>query len=62
MSGASITWDKVTILFDEPTSDLAKIEPVLTEGLALRPSDFSGWMMFGNLHLLRGERELALAA
>ena len=59
---ASALFDKATILFDEPTPDLEKIEPLLKEGLALRPSDFSGWMMMANLNLLRGKRSEALAA
>jgi len=49
-------------LFEKSKPDLEKIEPLLKEGLALRSNDFSGWMMVGNLHLLRGEREKALAA
>jgi hypothetical protein len=59
---ASALFDKATILFDEPTPDLEKIEPLLKEGLGLRPSDFLGWMMIGNLNLLRGRRSEALAA
>jgi len=49
-------------LLAEPKPDFAKIEVLLTEGLVLRPNDFTGWMMLGNLHLLRGEREQAVAA
>jgi hypothetical protein len=59
---ASALFDKAATLFAEPKPDLEKIEPLLKEGLALRSNDFSGWMMMGNLHLLRGEREKALAA
>jgi hypothetical protein len=54
--------NRARTLFEESEPDLEKIESLLTEGLALRSNDFSGWMMMGNLHLLRGEREKALAA
>jgi len=59
---ASALFDKAATLFTASKPDLEKIEPLLKEGLELRANDFSGWMMMGNLHLLRGERELALAA
>jgi cytochrome c-type biogenesis protein CcmH/NrfG len=39
-----------------------EIEDLLREGLVIRPNDFSAWMLLGNLHLLQGEREFALAA
>ena len=59
---AGALFDRARTLFEKSKPDLEKIEPLLKEGLALRSNDFSGWMMVGNLHLLRGEREKALAA
>src|SRR5262249_20154376 len=59
---ANALFDKAATLFEEAKPDLEKVEPLLKEGLALRSNDFSGWLMMGNLHLLRGERQEALAA
>jgi len=59
---AGALFDRAATLFEERKPDLEKIESLLKEGLALRPNDFSGWIMMGNLHLLRGERRQALAA
>jgi hypothetical protein len=42
--------------------ELAKVEDILKEGLALRPNDFVGWMSLGNIYLRRQQREQALAA
>jgi hypothetical protein len=54
-------FDKATRLFEEPQPDFQKIESLLAEGLSLRSNGVSGWLMYGNLHLLRGEREKAIA-
>ena len=54
--------DRAQRLFEEPKPELVKIESLLEEGLALRPTDFGGWMMLGNLNLLRGDREQAVVA
>lgn len=54
--------DRATMLFEEPNPNFPRIESLLKEALSLRSNDYSGWMMLGNLHLLRGEREQALAA
>jgi hypothetical protein len=59
---ADALFDRAAMLFDEPNPDFPRIESLLKEGLSLRSNDFSGWMMLGNLHLLRGEREQALTA
>jgi len=59
---ADALFDKAATLFEEPKPELGKIEALLTEGLALRSNDYSGWMMMGNLRLLRGEREGAVTA
>jgi len=58
---ADALFDKAMRLFEEPQPDFQKIESLLAEGLTLRSNDFSGWLMYGNLHLLRGEREKAVA-
>ena len=58
---ADALFDKAMRLFEEPQPDFQKIESLLAEGLSLRSNDFSGWLMYGNLHLLRGEREKAVA-
>ena len=54
--------DRAQRLLEGPKPDFAKIESLLIEGLALRPTDYGGWMMLGNLNLLRGEREQAVVA
>ena len=59
---ADALFDRAAMLFEEPNPDFPRIESLLKEGLTLRSNDFSGWMMLGNLHVLRGEREQALAA
>ena len=59
---AGALFDRASTLFDGSKPDLEKIESLLKEGLALRSNDFTGWMMLGNLHLIRGERHQALAA
>jgi len=59
---ADALFNQARRLLEEPKPDLARIERILREGLALRPNDFSGWMMVGNVHLLRGAREQAVAA
>ena len=59
---ADALFDRANRMLEEPKPDFPKIDSLLTEGLLLRPNDFSGWMMLGNLRLLRGERELAVAA
>lgn len=59
---AGALFDKARALFEESNPDLGRIDSLLKEGLALKSNDFSAWMMMGNLHLLRGEREEALAA
>jgi hypothetical protein len=58
---ADALFDRASRMLEEPKPDFPKVESLLTEGLALRPNDFSGWMMIGNLHLLRADREGALA-
>lgn len=59
---AGAIFSRATTLFEQSKPDLEKIESLLNEGLALKSNDFSAWMMMGNLNLLRGEREKALAA
>jgi dolichyl-phosphate-mannose-protein mannosyltransferase len=59
---ADALFDRANKLLGEPEPRFLEIENLLREGLVLRPNDFSAWMLLGNLHLLRGERELALAA
>jgi len=59
---AGAIFDRARTLFEGSKPDLARIESLLKEGLALKSNDFSAWMMMGNLHLLRGERAEALAA
>jgi hypothetical protein len=59
---ADALFDRAMMLFETPTPDFQRIESLLKEGLSLRSNDYSGWMMLGNLYLLRGEREQALAA
>jgi len=59
---ADALFDRAQRLLEDPKPDLAKTESLLKEGLALRPTDFGGWMMMGNLNLLRGDREQAVAA
>jgi tetratricopeptide (TPR) repeat protein len=59
---ADALFDRAAMLLEEPNPDFPRIESLLKEGLALRSNDFSGWMMLGNLHVIRGEREEALAA
>ena len=59
---ADALFDRASRMLEQPKPDFPKIESLLTEGLALRPNDFTGWMMIGNLHLLRADREGALAA
>jgi hypothetical protein len=54
--------DRADRLLGEPKPRFPEIEDLLREGLVIRPNDFSAWMLLGNLHLLQGERELALAA
>jgi hypothetical protein len=49
-------------LLAELEPDLAKAEHLLKEGLALRPNDFAGWMILGNVYVLRGDSGAALAA
>ncbi len=58
---ADALFGKAMRLFEDPKPDFQRIESLLAEGLLLRSNDFSGWMMSGNLHLLRGEREQAVA-
>jgi hypothetical protein len=59
---ADALFDRVQRLLEEPKPELPRIESLLKEGLALRPADFGGWMMLGNLNLLRGDREQAVTA
>ena len=59
---ADALFDRAQRLLEGPKPDLGKIERLLKEGLALRPTDFGAWMMMGNLNLLRGDREQAVAA
>jgi cytochrome c-type biogenesis protein CcmH/NrfG len=54
--------DRAETLLEESKPELIQIENLLNEALALRPTDFGGWMMLGNVNLLRGDREKALAA
>lgn len=53
--------DRADKLLGDPPR-FPEIEDILREGLVLRPNDYGAWMLLGNLHLLRGERELAAAA
>src|SRR6266581_7023459 len=59
---ADALFDRAQRLLEDPKPELPRIESLLKEGLALRPTDFGGWMMMGNLNLLRGDREQAVAA
>jgi len=59
---ADALFDRAQRLLEEPKPELPRIESLLKEGLALRPADFGGWMMLGNLNLLRGDREQAVTA
>jgi uncharacterized membrane protein (Fun14 family) len=59
---ADALFDRADKLLAEPEPRFTVIEDLLREGLVLRPNDYSAWMLLGNLHLLRGERELAVAA
>jgi hypothetical protein len=54
--------DRADKLLGDPKPRFPEIEDILREGLVLRPNDYGAWMLLGNLHLLRGERELAVAA
>jgi hypothetical protein len=59
---ADALFDRAMMLFEDPNPNFPRIESLLKEGLSLRSNDYSGWMMLGNLHLIRGEREPALTA
>ncbi len=59
---ADALFDRADKLLGDPKPRFTEIEDLLREGLVLRPNDYSAWMLLGNLHLLRGERELAVAA
>jgi len=59
---ADALFDRADKLLGDPKPRFPEIEDLLREGLVLRPNDYSAWMLLGNLHLLRGERELAVAA
>jgi hypothetical protein len=59
---AGALFNRATTLFEQRKPDVEKIESLLEEAIALKPDDFSGWMLMGNLHLLRGERDAAVAA
>jgi len=59
---ADALFDRADKLLGDPKPSFPEIEDLLREGLVLRPNDYSAWMLLGNLHLLRGERELAVAA
>jgi hypothetical protein len=56
---ADALFDRAAMLLEQPNPDFPRIESLLKEGLVLRSNDFSGWMMLGNLHLIRREREEA---
>ena len=59
---AGALFDRATTLFEEDRPDLEKIEKLLDESVNLQPKNFAAWMMMGNLHLLRGERQQAISA
>jgi len=59
---ADALFDRAEQLLAKPQPPLPTIEAYLKEGLLLRPSDYTGWLLLGNLYLLRGDRELATAA
>jgi dolichyl-phosphate-mannose-protein mannosyltransferase len=59
---ADALFDRAVKLLEEAKPRFPEVEHLLREGLVLRPNDYSAWMLMGNLHLLRGERELAVAA
>jgi hypothetical protein len=59
---ADALFDRADKLLGDPEPRFPEIEELLREGLVLRPNDYGAWMLLGNLHLLRGERELAVAA
>jgi len=59
---ADALFDRADKLLGDPKPRFPEIEDLLREGLVLRPNDYGAWMLLGNLHLLRGERELAVAA
>jgi cytochrome c-type biogenesis protein CcmH/NrfG len=44
--------DRAETLLEESKPELIQIENLLNEALALRPTDFGGWMMLGNVNLL----------
>ncbi len=59
---ADALFDRADKLLGEPKPCFPEIEDLLRECLVLRANDYGAWMLLGNLHLLQGERELAVAA
>jgi hypothetical protein len=59
---ADALFDRADNLLSQATPDLLKAEPLLMEGLALRPNDYGGWRLLGNLYLLRGHQGQAVSA
>jgi hypothetical protein len=59
---ADALMDRADKLLAAPAPNFARVESMLKEALTLRPNDFGGWMMLGNLYLCQRQREQAIAA
>jgi tetratricopeptide (TPR) repeat protein len=59
---ADALFDRADELLNEPKPNLDRVAALLKEGLELRRSDYFGWLLLGNLYVLRRDPAQAEAA